>query len=59
MNGDGHPTDASPRVATAPSAQNRCDFDTARRERIRKLLANPGHYGGDTVEFIKQMRRER
>lgn len=33
--------------------------DTARRERIRKLLENPGHYGGNTVEFIKQMRRER
>lgn len=33
--------------------------DAERAERIRTLLANPGHYGGDTVEFIKQMRRER
>lgn len=33
--------------------------DADRRERIRRLLADPGHYGGDTVEFIKQMRRER
>jgi len=33
--------------------------DAERAERIRKLLANPGHYRGDTVEFIKQMRRER
>jgi metal-responsive CopG/Arc/MetJ family transcriptional regulator len=33
--------------------------DAERAARIRKLLANPGHHGGDTVEFIKQMRRER
>ena len=33
--------------------------DAERAERIRKVLANPGHHGGDTVEFIKQMRRER
>ncbi|HEU4703963.1 MAG TPA: type II toxin-antitoxin system HicB family antitoxin [Conexibacter sp.] len=33
--------------------------DAERAERIRKLLANPGHHGGNTVEFIKQMRRER
>ncbi len=33
--------------------------DTARRERIRRLLANPGHHGGNTVEYIKRMRRER
>ncbi len=33
--------------------------DTARRERIRRLLANPGHHGGNTVEYIRQMRRER
>jgi metal-responsive CopG/Arc/MetJ family transcriptional regulator len=33
--------------------------DAERAERIRMLLANPGHHGGNTVEFIKQMRRER
>jgi metal-responsive CopG/Arc/MetJ family transcriptional regulator len=33
--------------------------DEARRDRIRRLLADPGHHGGDTVEYIKQMRRER
>jgi metal-responsive CopG/Arc/MetJ family transcriptional regulator len=33
--------------------------DDARTERIRRLLADPGHHGGNTVEFIKQMRRER
>jgi metal-responsive CopG/Arc/MetJ family transcriptional regulator len=33
--------------------------DEERVERIRKLLANPGHHGGNTVEYIKQMRRER
>jgi len=33
--------------------------DEERAERIRRLLANPGHHGGNTVEFIKQMRRER
>jgi metal-responsive CopG/Arc/MetJ family transcriptional regulator len=33
--------------------------DEARRERIRRLLADPGHHGGNTVEYIKQMRRER
>lgn len=33
--------------------------DADRRERIRRLLADPGRFGGDTVEFIKQMRRER
>jgi len=33
--------------------------DEARRDRIRRLLADPGHHGGNTVEYIKQMRRER
>jgi metal-responsive CopG/Arc/MetJ family transcriptional regulator len=33
--------------------------DAKRGERVRRLLANPGHYGGDTVEYIKRMRRER
>ena len=33
--------------------------DAERAERIRQLLANPGHHGGNTVEYIKQMRRER
>jgi metal-responsive CopG/Arc/MetJ family transcriptional regulator len=33
--------------------------DAARRKRIRRLLANPDHFGGDTVAYIKQMRRER
>lgn len=33
--------------------------DAARKERIRRLLANPGNHGGGTVEFIKQMRRSR
>ena len=33
--------------------------DAARRERIRRLLANPEWHGGDTVAFIKRMRAER
>jgi metal-responsive CopG/Arc/MetJ family transcriptional regulator len=33
--------------------------DADRRERIRKLLENPGNFGEGTVEYIKQMRRER
>lgn len=33
--------------------------DAARAEDIRRLLANPGRHGGDTVEYIKQMRRSR
>ncbi len=33
--------------------------DDSRRERIRRLLADPEHHGGNTVEYIKQMRRER
>jgi metal-responsive CopG/Arc/MetJ family transcriptional regulator len=33
--------------------------DEARRDRIRRLLADPDHHGGNTVEYIKQMRRER
>jgi metal-responsive CopG/Arc/MetJ family transcriptional regulator len=42
--------DAAERVLAAADAE--------RAERIRKLLADPGHHGGDTVEYIKQMRRE-
>jgi metal-responsive CopG/Arc/MetJ family transcriptional regulator len=33
--------------------------DNARRERIRRLLANPGHHGGNTAEFIRRMRDSR
>lgn len=33
--------------------------DSARRERIRKLLENPERHEGDTVAFIKKMREER
>ncbi len=33
--------------------------DAARRERIRELLKNPGHHGGGTEEFIRQMRDSR
>lgn len=33
--------------------------DAGRRERIRRLLEDPGHFGSDTVEYIKHMRRER
>lgn len=30
-----------------------------RRKRIRKLLANPGHHGGDSVRVIREMRSSR
>lgn len=43
--------DAAERVLDAEDAE--------RRERIRKLLENPEHHGGDTVAFIKKMREER
>jgi metal-responsive CopG/Arc/MetJ family transcriptional regulator len=33
--------------------------DAARRTRIRELLANPGHYGGDSVRLIREMRNSR
>jgi metal-responsive CopG/Arc/MetJ family transcriptional regulator len=33
--------------------------DSARHERIRKLLENPGHHGGDSVRFIREMRDSR
>jgi len=31
----------------------------ARGKRIRALLANPGHHGGDNVRFIREMRNSR
>lgn len=33
--------------------------DAARRERIRELLKNPGHYGGTAEQAIRQMRDSR
>lgn len=33
--------------------------DAERAERIRKLLANPGHHGGNNAEFIRRMRDSR
>lgn len=33
--------------------------DDARRERIRELLKNPGHYGGGDEQAIRQMRDSR
>lgn len=33
--------------------------DEARHARIRELLANPGHHGGDSVRFIREMRDNR
>jgi metal-responsive CopG/Arc/MetJ family transcriptional regulator len=42
------------------AVQSKLDaVDTARRDRIRELLANPGHYGGGAAEFIRQMRDSR
>jgi len=35
------------------------DDETARHARIRELLANPGHHGGDSVRFIREMREAR
>ena len=31
----------------------------ARRERIRALLANPGHHGGDAARLVREMRDSR
>lgn len=33
--------------------------DDARRARIRELLANPGHHGGSSAQFIREMRDAR
>lgn len=33
--------------------------DAARRERIRRLLADPGHHGGDSAQLVREMRDSR
>jgi metal-responsive CopG/Arc/MetJ family transcriptional regulator len=43
--------DAAERVLAAADAE--------RGRRVRELLANPGHHGGDSVELIRRMRDSR
>jgi metal-responsive CopG/Arc/MetJ family transcriptional regulator len=33
--------------------------DAARSARIRELLANPGHHGGNSAQLIREMRDSR
>jgi metal-responsive CopG/Arc/MetJ family transcriptional regulator len=33
--------------------------DDVRRARIRELLADPVHHEGDSVEYVRQLRRSR